>query len=552
MNMNLLWQRILLALACLATVNSGFAAPDARSVRRAAQLLAGRMPTDNELATATVSDSDYKSYVRALISGSGFYDAMLRYHERTFGVGLPSEYLDELERDDIDGKAQKVATLTCKRLADNRLSCAWKSADKKTTTSCKAAQQQPVAPFWKAGLVLWVCPSVSTACGADLSKCSVEFPNSNEARNSELGIADVFDSKRSILKSLSRQAAGIATAVAVENYPYTKILAPGLTAVDGILAVFMQQNFQFDLAKVHANESLLSQIKAIPADQSRFSLVYTGNAYETAGVLSSFGWLRRYEKNRTRANQLYERLMCRKFTSELPRVFPQDPGNLRTTPGCSGCHSTLDPLADFFAAWGEGGALYSAAGAGKQASFAGKSGTSLADLANILSADEAFAACTVNHAFEWLMGRKFRQAESSLRQAFTDYFVGTNYSFKELMYSIATHPSFVVNSRSDANITDPLEQPALGKVPEPSLPACNTTIDFNTHIAPLISQCTSCHKSGAPRQALETSAQWKTWGSSAVSMMSIGQMPPGRQGAPTSGTIYDLKEAVRCWLLQNP
>jgi hypothetical protein len=547
------FRNVFLVLLCMLGTLEVEAA-SARSVRRATQLLSGRMPTDAELASATTTDAGYRELVRSLVMGDQFYDAALRYHERVLGVGLPEEYLKELERDDIDGKAQKVAKLTCKRSTNNRLYCAWRNADKKTTSTCQAADQHPVAPFWKNGLVLWVCPSVSHACGADLSKCSIEFPdNAAEARYSEIGTTDVFDSRRSMLKSLSRQAAGIATAVAVANYPYTKIMAPGLTAVDGILSVFLQQSFQFDVTKVHANESLLQQIKAIPASQSRFQLIYTGNAYETAGVLSTFGWLRRYEKNRTRANQLYERLLCRKFTSELPRVFPQDPGNLRTTPGCSGCHATLDPLADFFGVWGEGGGLYSGLSSARDASFIGKSGTSLADLANIITADEAFAACTVNHVFEYLMGRKFRIAEANLRQSLTDYFIGSNFSFRELMYAVATHPGFTVNSRSDANITDPLEQPALGKVPEPSLPVCSKTIDFNADIAPLISACTSCHKSGAPRQALETSAQWKTWGSQAVSMISIGQMPPGMQGAPAAGSaMYNLKEAVRCWLTQNP
>ncbi|MEN9827052.1 MAG: hypothetical protein RI953_2797 [Pseudomonadota bacterium] len=547
------FRNVFLVLLCMLGTLEVEAA-SARSVRRATQLLSGRMPTDAELASATTTDAGYRELVRSLVMGDQFYDAALRYHERVLGVGLPEEYLKELERDDIDGKAQKVAKLTCKRSTNNRLYCAWRNADKKTTSTCQAADQHPVAPFWKNGLVLWVCPSVSHACGADLSKCSIEFPdNAAEARYSEIGTTDVFDSRRSMLKSLSRQAAGIATAVAVANYPYTKIMAPGLTAVDGILSVFLQQSFQFDVTKVHANESLLQQIKAIPASQSRFQLIYTGNAYETAGVLSTFGWLRRYEKNRTRANQLYERLLCRKFTSELPRVFPQDPGNLRTTPGCSGCHATLDPLADFFGVWGEGGGLYSGLSSARDASFIGKSGTSLADLANIITADEAFAACTVNHVFEYLMGRKFRIAEANLRQSLTDYFIGSNFSFRELMYAVATHPGFTVNSRSDANITDPLEQPALGKVPEPTLPVCSKTIDFNADIAPLISACTSCHKSGAPRQALETSAQWKTWGSQAVSMISIGQMPPGMQGAPAAGSaMYNLKEAVRCWLTQNP
>lgn len=545
-----------MALACLLAGTAAWAqdaeGASARSVRRAAQLLAGRMPSDSELAQGTTDSDGYKKVVRTFVSGSGFYDAMLRYHERQFGVGLPQEYLAELQRSDIDGTSQKLATLSCSRIASNRLSCGWKTSGNRSVSTCRAAEQQPVAPFWKEGMVLWVCPSVSHACGANLSKCLVEFPNSAEARFSELGTSDVFDSRRSIVKSLSRQAAGIATAVAVENYPYTSILAPGLTAVDGILSVFLQQNFQFDTDKLHLNDSLLRQLKAIPATQTKFSLVYTGQAYETAGVLTTFGWLRRYEKNRTRANQLYERLMCRKFTSELPRVFPQDPGNLRTTPGCSGCHATLDPLADFFSVWGEGGALYTPLGEIKQTTFIGKGGSSVADLSAIITGDEAFAACTVNHAFEWLMGRKFKQAESSLRQKFTDYFVGTNYSFKELMFAIATHPGFTVDRRSDGEVTDPLEQPALGKVPEPSLPECTTTIDYNTHIAPLIGQCTGCHTSNSPRQALESEAHWRTWGNQAVSMMSVGQMPPGQQGAPVSGSVYNLKEAVRCWLQQNP
>jgi hypothetical protein len=389
-------------------------------------------------------------------------------------------------------------------------------------------------------------------CSSDLSRCLIEFDGRVESVATELGTTDVFDSKRSLLKSLSRQAAGIATAVAVENFPYTKILAPGLTAVDGILASALLQKFQLDVEKLHVNQSLLRQLKAVPASQSRFSLVYTGSSYETAGVLTTFGWLRRYEKNRTRANQLYERLMCRKFTSELPRVFPQDPGNLRTTEGCSGCHSVLDPLADFFTVWGEGGSLYNATGVGVSSTFIGKSGSSLADLADIITNDEAFAACTVNHAFEWLAGRPFRQAEAALREKLTSYFVDTQFSFKELMYAIATHPDFLQNSRSDANVTDPLEQPAVGKVPEPSLPECTTTVSFSADIQPLISQCTTCHYSNSPRQALETESHWKTWGSQAVSMMSVGQMPPGMQGAPVSGNIFNLKEAVRCWLKQNP
>ena len=70
-------------------------------------------------------------------------------------------------------------------------------------------------------------------------------------------------------------------------------------------------------------------------------------------------------------------------------MFPADPGNLRETPGCMGCHATLDPLADFFAVWGEGDNLYNTPGQQIQTTFGGKSGKHLADLAGIIQADTA-------------------------------------------------------------------------------------------------------------------------------------------------------------------
>ena len=176
--------------------------------------------------------------------------------------------------------------------------------------------------------------------------------------------------------------------------------------------------------------------------------------------MSTFGWLRRYEKNRTRANQLYERLLCRKFTAELPTVFPQDPGNLRETPGCAGCHATLDPLADFFKSWGEGGELYT----GENLFLLLVAKCYVADIADIVRSDNAFSTCTVQNAWEFLIGRGFYDDEADLRAALTDYFVKTNYDFKEL-YAIATHPVFLMSERG-CEVTSPLAEPPLGEVLE--------------------------------------------------------------------------------------
>ncbi len=553
--------RLILAVAFVITLKSTPAFADAnyeRALKRSQYLLNATTPTDEQFAIFASSDVTYKTAVRNFVESENFYDATLRYHEKLFGTGLQMDYLTELQRDDIDGKSEKFAQITCSHDDDaaRRFRCYWSSLDEGSKTgSCPQSWEQAVTVFWYPGIVAWVCPSVVRACGSDLSRCFIEYRDPNEARNAELGATEIFDSRFSVVKSLSKQSAGLATAVVVSNYPYTKILEPGLTAVDGAISHFYRQSHHFDLDKLSIPKELLDTINNISLTDTKFRLVYTGNTYEQAGVLTTFGWLRRYEKNRTRANQLYERLLCRKFTSELPRVFPQDPGNLRTTPGCSGCHATLDPLADFFNAWGEGGDLYRGNRGTVATSFGGHAGSYLSDLADIIRNDNAFSTCTVEHVWEWLMGRGFFADEADLRAVLTNYFITTNYSFKELVYAVATHPAYIEGTRIDAVVTDPLEQPPLGEAPggNAEQPCPDPAPTFAANIAPQLGLCTNCHSAGSStRVDLTTEAQWRSAGRAAVNIMSSGSMPPGQAGPPRIGAIFDFKETVRCWLEAPP
>lgn len=493
----------------------------------------------------------YRSKVRTFLDHPNFYDVMMRYHQKLYGVGLPIEYMDELLKDDIDHKVNKFAQIICENSGENNLlRCSWASEkDQSKVSSCPKAQEEPVSIFWYPGITAWVCPSLVRSCGNDLSRCFIEYKDEDIAANSELGTTEAFDSRYSVIKSLSKQSAGIATAVVMANYPYTKILEPGLTAVDGAIAHFYRQKHHFKLDQLNLSETLLTLVEGISLTDTRFHLIFTGNTYEHGGILSTFGWLRRYEKNRTRANQLYERLLCRKFTAELPKIFPQDPGNLRETPGCSGCHATLDPLADFFLSWGEGGELYQGQKNVAQTTFGGHSGQYLADIANIIRNDNAFATCSVEHAWKWLIGRVFHSSESKIRAALTNYFITTNYSFRELVYAIATHPTFLEGSRGNGLVDDPLTEPPLGEPPGGNeLPACETKIDFATDIQPLTSACTSCHSGNSSLSPLVTEADWDKSARSAISMMTSGEMPPGQTGPPRIGPNYEFKEKVRCWV----
>ena len=527
--------------------------------RRASYLLRGRMPSPEEHAQVGRSKVEYDAAVRKILISDEFYEGALRYHERLLGVGLPEMYLEELQSGDRNDLSNPFARIQCRK-EDGRFKCGFLSRknNEKSQSECDPGQERPIRVFWHHDVNAWVCPQVVRTCAADLSRCFIEHGDENEARNAELGASAIFDSRFNIIKSLSRQPAGIGAAVAVENFPYTHIFEPGLTAVDGAIAHLYRQGNHFALEKLHLPSILTDKVSKMPLSDSKFRLVYSESDYSSAGILSTFGWLRRYEKNRTRANQVYERLMCRRLTAELPTFFPQDPGDLRTREGCKGCHATLDPMADFFNAWGEGGDLYKGPGNGINASFAGKNGVNMHDFAKILQDDPAFATCTVQNVWEWLMGRKFNKSEEALRSSLSHYFINTKYSFRELVYAVATHQAFTASNRTDAVVSDPLEQPPLGKVPDVSTAKapCPDTVNYTTDIAPLLAKadvkCDGCHKTGTNRMPLESEANWKSGGKVALGLMSSGTMPPGMSGPPVAGNVFQLKEAVRCWLEKNP
>ncbi|MFK7826814.1 MAG: hypothetical protein AB8G05_21910 [Oligoflexales bacterium] len=539
---------LILFLFCFMGVRGAAEVDIERALKRAQYLLNSTVPSDTDFSRINNTEA-YRSEIRRLLEDEEFYHVMLRYHQTLLGVGLPIEYMDELLKDDIDEKVNKFAQIRC-GTSDDRLSCHWVSEDEQSkVSSCPKAWEEPVSIFWYPGLVAWVCPSIVRSCGNDLSRCFIEYEDDETAANSELGTTEAFDSRYSVIKSLSKQSAGIATAVVVENYPYTKILEPGLTAVDGAIAHFYRQKHHFKLEELNLSQQLLDLVDSIPLTDTKFHLLFTGNTYELGGIISTFGWLRRYEKNRTRANQLYERLLCRQFTAELPKIFPQDPGNLRETPGCAGCHATLDPLADFFQSWGEGGELYQGQRGTVETTFGGQSGSHISDLSNIIRADNAFATCQVQHAWEWLVGRKFDAEEANVRSALTNYFITTNYSFKELIYAITTHPTFMDGQRVSGLVADPLSEPPLGEAPgENDLPECDTPVVFATDIAPKAGRCLDCHDGSNRLSKLETEEEWDNVAATAISMMTSGEMPPEQSGPPRVGPNFELKEAVRCWI----
>jgi hypothetical protein len=81
------------------------------------------------------------------------------------------------------------------------------------------------------------------------------------------------------------------------------------------------------------------------------------------GVFSSGGWLLRHQTNRGRANRFYGGILCKEFIpieneiggltgTELPSP------DLSRREGCVDCHARLEPLASYWARWGEASQSY--------------------------------------------------------------------------------------------------------------------------------------------------------------------------------------------------
>src|SRR5690606_34873041 len=109
---------VLLAMtAAFASFSSQASAQEdyTRALKRAQYMLNETIPTDDEFQSYAGSVQDYRSAVRSFLDHPNFYNVMLRYHERLFGTGLPTEYLDELQNENIDNKTNKFAKIACNR-----------------------------------------------------------------------------------------------------------------------------------------------------------------------------------------------------------------------------------------------------------------------------------------------------------------------------------------------------------------------------------------------------------------------------------------------------
>lgn len=187
-----------------------------------------------------------------------------------------------------------------------------------------------------------------------------------------------------------------------------------------------------------------------------------------AGVLSTNAlWWRHgstlENANRGRANALSRALLCESFL-DRPIDFPSDldlsdsqtiRDAIRTNPGCTACHATLDPLASYlwgFMYEGEGLAAWAEYRVERERDwlrytdrppgFFGEPGESLLDLGAQIASDERFVACGVKRVYEGLLGRRVTPDDDGALAEHRDAFVSGGLTLSALVQSVLADPRY--------------------------------------------------------------------------------------------------------------
>jgi len=152
-------------------------------------------------------------------------------------------------------------------------------------------------------------------------------------------------------KSLLEQELRMVDQVIAEDRPYHQVLTEKTVEMNGPIALYLreQSRLSFDLFADPDASSPIADVA--PNEADRWVPVTRGGRH--SGVLTTPGYLLRFQSNRGRAHRFYNAFECSTFIpgGALPSPFEacSKHEDLTQRCGCDSCHKSLEPMA---AAWG--------------------------------------------------------------------------------------------------------------------------------------------------------------------------------------------------------
>ncbi len=299
----------------------------ARTARKAALLLQGRMPTNDELTTVSASETGLESVLASYLQGEQF-EAWL--------MNSANDHL--LTRKYLTGQTEAQEAL---------------SAD---TYNYTGLYDRTSAGFDAAEAAVVACANAGGSPGADASQ--PECVNAQQVREQA---SIVY---RETQRAIAEEPLQLIRHVVTNNLPYSDILT----------ADYMMMNpFTYDVldgASWSGNYDDMDPTDWRPSHIRQYRVNWnttlqakTEKAYvPSAGILSSPVFLLRYPSTDTNRNRARARWTYYYFLGvdiERLAIRAMDPEELKnvTNPGaegstCYGCHQIMDPVAGAFQSWG--------------------------------------------------------------------------------------------------------------------------------------------------------------------------------------------------------
>ncbi len=211
--------------------------------------------------------------------------------------------------------------------------------------------------------------SADCGCGTGLERClpgnSTGFDPASFVlpTRSPLGIDAPFDASNSQQSQWARfwwseEAKHFLENVVKEDRDFRDLLTGRQTWVNGPLAHFYRSmqgatccdnGLYFGLTQpAPLFDTAAVPNDLMPQDTTSWRTVADRGAL-ASGILTMPVFLTKYGSRRARAHVLYNAFLCRQFVAEGVELAPSTEPDLTKRPGCSTCHSTLEPLSSYFA-----------------------------------------------------------------------------------------------------------------------------------------------------------------------------------------------------------
>lgn len=195
--------------------------------------------------------------------------------------------------------------------------------------------------------------SAECGCGPNLRLCHAQVPSPDPMRP-ELG----FDTAMMLRQALIDQQMKIVEEVISQDLPYTEVLLRKRVQVNGLIAHYMtwQSRESFNL---FGETDATTPIPASLTWLDRNTWVDVDRTGRHAGILTTPGYLLKYQSNRGRAHRYYNAFECSSFIPSGALPSPQEAcskhENLTLRCGCDSCHVRLEPMASKWGRFAEYG-----------------------------------------------------------------------------------------------------------------------------------------------------------------------------------------------------